>query len=239
MNTLVTQAISAALSSDWKRAIDCNEQLLSQQEADIDALSRLAFAYTQTGEAEKAKKLYKKILTLDRYNFIAQKNFDKLTALGAKAGSLSTGRKSRTISPQLFLEEPGRTKIVILINPAPLTTLSKLRISDAVYLHPKKHTVEIRDEENKYIGALPDDITYRLLRFLKAGNTYEVYVKNVQKNSISVFIKEIKRGKKFLNQPTFHTSSSDYTSSTPRELKAALDQAEEEKEENQEFSDDE
>ena len=48
-------------------------------------------------------------------------------------------------------------------------------------------------------------------------------VKNIQKNGISVFIKEITRGKKTHNQPTFLQSTNDLTISQPRELKHALD----------------
>jgi hypothetical protein len=59
------------------------------------------------------------------------------------------------------------------------------------------------------LGALPDDIAYRLIRFLKGGNTFEVFVKNVSKNCLMVFIKETARGKKFFSQPTFINNSPD------------------------------
>lgn len=223
IHSLVQNSIQLALDSHWEDAITTNEEILKEIPDDIDTHNRLAFAFTQIGEIDKAKKLYKKILSIDQYNFIAQKNYDKLSALGSKAKSAMGNERRAPVHPYLFLEEPGKTKAVHLKNPAPIAVLSKLRIGDKVLMNPKKHSIDIRDNEKNHLGVLPDDISYRLLLFLKLGSTYEIYVKNVQKNGITVFIKEIFRGKKTHNQPTFQTSTTDYTTSAPRELKTALD----------------
>jgi hypothetical protein len=42
---------------------------------------------------------------------------------------------------------------------------------------------------------LPDDIARRLIKFMKAGSTYEAYVKSANPHKVSVFIKEIKKAK--------------------------------------------
>lgn len=215
-------AINAALEQDWAKAVTANEEIIAQNENNIDALSRLAYAYTQLGKIEKAKKLYRTILSLDRYNFIAKKNLDKISSLSGKSQTYIQKKSPVILSPQLFLEEPGKTKSIVLKNVAPTSVISKFRIGDTVTLHPKKHSIEIRDQEKTYIGAIPDDITFRLLRFIKAGNLYHVCVKNTEKNSVSVFIREVKRGKRLFHQSTFPPASGEYTLFTPREIKPAI-----------------
>ena len=197
MPNLQQNAINCALTHDWKEAIENNKAILEVNSTDIDALKRLAYAYTKLSKIEKAKKIYRQILNLDKYNLIAQKNLEKIKSLPItfkenSAISIATN----LISPGQFIEEPGKTKVVILTNCAPLSILSRLHIGDTVYLHPKKHTVEIRGFDKTYIGAIPDDISYRLLMFIKAGNEYDVCIKNIHSKGISVFIKEIKRDPK-------------------------------------------
>jgi len=207
MSNLSQIAITAALSGDWQKAISTNERLIKENKNDINSLNRLAHAYIQIGKLEQAEKIYKKILAIDKYNIIALKNLDKLAAL-AKRSKHTLGHKATfsSLSPSLFIEEPGKTKTVTLRNTAPATILSHLNPGDRVMLFPKEHSIDIRTLNKVYLGALPDDFAFRLLRFLKAGYEYETYVKNAGKNTLTVFIREIKRAKKFSSQPTFLTS---------------------------------
>lgn len=205
MQDLVRYAISAALCHKWNEAIVTNLSILKDKETDLDAMNRLAHAYTQTGKVDEAKHLYKKILSLDRYNTIAHKNLEKINKISK--GKITPILKSvLSLSPSLFLEEPGRTKTINLIHPAPLNILSILSVGDPVILYPKKHTIEVRTPDKIYLGALPDDIAFRLIRLIKGGNCYEVCIKCATKNSLSVFMRETKRGKRFLNQPSFIAS---------------------------------
>lgn len=203
MDILIKQAISAALCHSWDEAVKLNLEILSDRENDIDSLNRLANAYIQSNKIEAAKKIYKKILILDKYNAIAIKNLDKISSLNKRTKLNSNMKISPSLSPSLFIEEPGKTKTVSLIHVAPASVLSILNIGDKVALFPKKHSIDVRTENKIHLGALPDDIAFRLLRFIKGGNTFEVYVKNVSKKCLMVFIKEASRGKKFFNQPTF------------------------------------
>ncbi|MFH0749627.1 MAG: hypothetical protein V1917_01760, partial [Candidatus Gottesmanbacteria bacterium] len=136
----------------------------------------------------------------DPYNQIAAKNLHKLAS--TKRDALIT-TNTCDISPLLFLEEPGKTKVVDCINAAPMNTLTCLTCGQEVFLKPKKHTVEVRDQHSKYLGALPDDVAFKMIKLLTAGNTYSVFVRGISKNCISVFIRELKRGKKLQNQPSF------------------------------------
>lgn len=193
-------AIQAALRQDWKSAIQLNTDLIKDDKKNVDAYNRLGFAYLKSGQIKKAKETFEKVLTIDKYNQIATKNIKKLTVL--KKDTLLTTNTAE-ISPLLFLEEPGKTKVVDCINTAPMNTLTGLNCGQEVFLKPKKHTVEVRDQHGKYLGALPDDVAFKMIKFITAGNTYSIFVKGVTKNCISIFIRELKRGKKLLNQPSF------------------------------------
>lgn len=201
--SLLRHAINAALTSDWQKAIAANKSLLAENKEDINSMSRLAHAYVQTGKIKEAQKIYKKILALDKYNTIAAKNLEKLNAMPKSAKTAFRPKSPTVVSPSLFIEEPGKTKTVALINTAPASILLRLNPGEAVFLHPKKHAIEVRTVTKVYIGALPDDFAFKLLRFLKAGYGYEVFIKNTTKNSITVFIRETKRAKRFQSQPTF------------------------------------
>lgn len=211
MQNLSQQAISAALSHDWNKAVTLNENILKENDKDTDALNRLAYALTQLGKIVLAKKIYHRTLTVDRFNHIAQKNLDRLSLIKKTSKYISSQLNKPCFTPDQFIEEPGKTKTISLKNVAPMSILSRLHIGDFVILFPKKYSVEIRDQNKTYIGALPDDVAFRLIRFLKSGNQYQTCIKNIQKNNISVFIREIKRSKKFVHQPTFITLCYEYS----------------------------
>lgn len=201
MSSLSQQAITAAINQNWDEAIRLNNEIIAQVEKDIPSLNRLAFALCQIGKINEAKKIYRKILLTDKYNSIAQKNLDKLDNF--KKSKKNSVKQSQVFSPSLFIEEPGKTKTVALKHIAPTNILASLDIGIEVKLACKKFSVDVRDTNNTYIGTLPDDLAFRLIRFIKAGNTYSAYIKNVTKNIVSVFLKEVHRGKKFINQPSF------------------------------------
>ncbi len=59
------------------------------------------------------------------------------------------------------------------------------------------------DQDNKYIGMLPDDLCKRLIKFIHGGNKYEAYTRTTANNKISIFIRELKRVKRYKNNPSF------------------------------------
>jgi tetratricopeptide (TPR) repeat protein len=197
---LKDQAINLALRQDWKEAIRINQLIIKEEKTNVDAHNRLGYAYMKNGQPIKSKEIFAKVLKLDPYNQIAHKNLKKISLL--KKGGIPI-TSCEDISPLLFLEEPGKTKMVDCINTAPMNALSILTCGQKIQLVPKTHSIEVRDSQNTYIGALPDDIAFRLLKLINAGNEYAVFVKGVSKNCVSVFIRETKRGKKLINQPSF------------------------------------
>lgn len=203
-------AIDAALQQDWLKAIDINKNLLKINSKDIDSYNRIGFAYLQIGKVKEAKEAFETVLSLDQYNQIAERNLTKLKNKGA------TEVNGSMVSPLMFLEEPGKTKVISCINLGPAATLSAVRCGQVVHMKVKKHTIELRDDQQVYVAALPDDVSYKLSRFIAGGNLYSVVIRSVTKNSLTIFIRELSRGKEFLHQPSF-TPSSTYVPNTKTE----------------------
>lgn len=201
---LKDKAIQTALTGDWKEAISTNKELLEENPKDIDALNRLALAYTIIGKIKSAKMTYQKVLDIDALNPIALRNLKNLK---------SSKKTAKTISPapvlinNQFIEETGKTKVVELINIAPSSVIQTLRTGEIVGLLIKRLKIFVLKNEKQYIGVLPDDIGKRLIKFIKAGNKYEAYIKSLNPHKVIIFIKEIKRATRFKNQPSFHTTA--------------------------------
>lgn len=198
-------AIAAALAQDWKEAVRINLILLKKQQQDIESLCRLAFAYLKTGQLTSAKRTYQKVLAIDQYNQIAGKNLKKMTTLKKKDMAQET---TTFMSPLIFLEEPGKTKVVECVHVAPASILSTLSAGQEVTLRPKNHGIEVRARSQTYLAALPDDMSFKLKKMMTAGNTYQAIVKGVDKKSLKIMLREMTRGKKFAKQPSFTTTTS-------------------------------
>lgn len=195
MIPLKSQAIQTALVGDWNNAVTLNKQILETRPDDIDALNRLAFAYLSVGQPKKAKSLYEKVLTLDMKNPIAIRNLKKLS--NVKNSKMSVPLNN------LFIEEPGKTKVIELLNIADKKIISRLRFGEMLELKIKRSKIFALDSENQYIGMLPDDICQRLIKFINAGNEYDAYVRTIDGNKIYILAREIKRVKKFKDEPSF------------------------------------
>lgn len=203
MTPLKTQAIQTALTGDWEGAILLNQQILADAPEDIDTLNRLAYAYASQGNTKEAKTIYQKVLALDTQNPIALRNLKRL--------SLNNGKAPVHFVPlnisNLFIEEPGKTKVVELINIADKKVISPLRSGEILHLSIKRMKIFVLDEQKQYIGMFPDDLGKRLIKFMEGGNTYEAYVKSIESNKVIIFAREVLRAKGFKDQSSFPANS--------------------------------
>jgi tetratricopeptide (TPR) repeat protein len=200
MIPLKTQAVQTALQGDWQAAVILNQMLLEEDPQDIDALNRLAFAKASLGESKEAKAIYQKVLTLDANNPIAIKNIQRISgpAIQPNGNSVQHIQVSN-----VFIEEPGKTKVIELINTADKKILGPLLNGEQLSLSIKRMKIFVYDSQKQYIGMLPHDIGNRLIKFIEGGNQYEAYVKIVHSTNVTILIKEIKRALRFKNQPSF------------------------------------
>ncbi len=200
MIPLKTQAVQTALQGDWQAAVILNQMLLEEDPTDIDALNRLAFAKISLGEIKEAKSIYQKVLTLDENNPIALKNLQRLNDTSPQTnGNLMQHFKVSNV----FIEEPGKTKVTDLINTADRKLLTQIRNGEQLTLTIKRMKIFAYDSQKQYIGMLPHDIGNRLIKFIEGGNHYEAYVKIIENTNVTVLLKEVKKAAKFKNQPSF------------------------------------
>lgn len=211
-STAITQqAIKAAMSCNWEEAIDLNKQLVELDPKNCDALNRLGRAYFETGNLFKSKKSFENTLEIDPYNQIAGKFIKKIEICRKKGNKKNhipvLNHKSNTqmtsISGDLFIEEPGKTKLIGLLKVAEPQKLSLLSPGMAVQLVQKNRGISITDYNGEYLGVLPDDLSSHLLRLIKGGNKYQACIKNIKNNTLSILIRETFSSARFKNQPSF------------------------------------
>ncbi len=182
---LAQRAIAAALAGDWKQAVKVNTQILHIEPNNLDALNRIARAYCEIGNVEKAKRTSKKVLKLDPFNGIASKCLKKWERVNAINGAASkTG-------PLAFLEEPGKTKIVKLINLGDARIVANLDCGDEVQLIPHSHSVSVTTLDGKHVGKIPDDLAVRLINLMRNGGRYQTLVKVAEPEGVKIFIRGI------------------------------------------------
>ncbi|MEM4230729.1 MAG: tetratricopeptide repeat protein [Candidatus Pacearchaeota archaeon] len=202
MASLKDQAINTALNGDWEKAVVLNKALIKENPNDVDALNRLAFALHVQGKIQAAKTIYQKVLKIDSLNSLALRNLKKLS----DTKKLSENFPSNNFSIQtdnLFLEEPGKTKIIELVNVAQPNVINMLRTGQILGISVRRLKIFLLAENKIFVGMLPDDISKRLIKFIKAGNEYCAYVKSANNRRLVVFIKETKKSSRFKDQFSF------------------------------------
>lgn len=202
-------AINAALDSRWEDALKFNRQIIKIDPQNVDALNRQAHVYMEKGRSNLAKKYYSEVIKIDPYNPIALKNLKiikSFKSISQRNGEIRTNGEFK-LSPALFLQEPGKTKVVSLLKVAEPQKLSKAFCGMQVNFAIRNRKITIVDTDGNYLGILPDDICHHLLRLIKGGNKYDLFVKSIRVNSLSVLIKETFRSKRFKNQPSFLENS--------------------------------
>lgn len=191
---LVQKAISAAIALEWHEAEKLNKMILADDSEDVDALNRLAKACGELGKIKEALTTSKKVLGLDPENKIALKALTKWKmAKDNHANNRPVVQPASATTP-LFLEEPGKTKILPLINLCDKRLLSLLDSGIGVDISANGRRITISTQDGKYIGRLPDDISTHLKRLIELGNSYEAYIITVTEKEVRVFMRETKKG---------------------------------------------
>lgn len=220
-------AIDAAMDSRWDEALKLNRKIIRDEPKNVDALARLARVYMEEGRSSLAKKYYSNVLKIDPYNPIALKNLKIIKSFKKNKkedGEIHMNSPSK-LSASLFLQEPGKTKMVNLLKVAEPQKLSQAYCGMQVEMIVKNRRITVADQNGNYLGVMPDDINHHLLRLLRGGNKYDLYIKSIRVNGLAVLIKETYRSRKFKNQPSF-LENTDATLKTA-EIITALDSPDE------------
>lgn len=190
-------AIQAAKKQEWSAAITFNQQILQQEPEQTAAKLRLGVAYVHTKQPKLAKAALKEVIAQDPTNQLAQRHLQ----------SMEQGRAIEAVQAQAsdFIEEPGKTKITELHRLASKQVLESLRPGDSCELKIKNRFISI-ECNGKYVGSLADDLSSRLCKLLKTGNTYQCRIYASNSTHCSVFLKEITRSATNVAMPSFPVS---------------------------------
>lgn len=200
---LEQQAIDAAINLEWDSATELNKQILKIDKENVDACLRLGFAYLQLKNIEESRKYYNKSLRLRPKNQVALENLERLDIMEQGSHKKGKDRSNTNLNPSLFLEVPGKTKTISVVNLGQKKQLASVSVGQEVELKQKKRRIEVRTLNGDYLGSLPDDLSKRLIFFMKAKSVYKAYVQEASLTRIVIFIKEELKGKKVSHYTSF------------------------------------
>ncbi len=186
-DNLALEAIDAALSGNWQKAILINSKIIKDNPRDIDALNRIARAFVEIDEMGKARTAAQKVLKIDPTNSIARKNLLKWKSHSSHEKTNNDGLSS-SLQHSAFIEEPRKTRIVDLVNLGEISHINCLDCGDAVRLIAGAHRLTVVTGDDKYIGRFPDDLAARFIRLIKDGNSYETFIKSADKKQVKIFV---------------------------------------------------
>lgn len=217
VNPKIQQAIDAALSKNWQSALQLNKNINKESPEDTETLNRLARTYLELGEVDKAKTHYRKVLKIDSYNTIAEKNLSKLSNLNSNnLKKTPDNQQTIKVEPDTFLEEPGKSKVLILHDLALPTILASLKTGDTVKLEPQKKDVVVFSQEGKRLGKIEPELATDFGTALKAGSAFLSLVKSVlvddstSQYSVTIFVKETFKSPK-VSKNIFPSNSKRFT----------------------------
>jgi len=197
MQDLTRSAINASLASNWEEAIDLNLNILLNNPNDINALNRLAKAYTELNQKSSAKEVYKRVLKIDKFNSIALKSLKQLPNKSSIADKI--------IADEDFIEQLGITKTVKLNRLTSKNTLLTLYCKEPLTLTPRGRLVSVTRQDKTHIGSLPDDLSIKINKLMHSSYSYKACIKSASDNSVSIFIREVKRPNRINASPSFST----------------------------------
>lgn len=206
IKSLETQAVQAALASEWTKAIELNRQILKLDERNTESYNRLGRSYSEQGDLEKARSSYRSVLHIDPYNSIALKNLERLKL----ANGTTKASSGSVLNPDLFMEEPGKTKVLEATELAEPMILASLHSADQVTIEASSQEISFKSSSGRKLGTYKGELADKLSTLLKAGNIYEAYVKSIKPTELKIFVREIKRAAKFQNIPSFPTTDNGF-----------------------------
>lgn len=186
MEKIEEAAIKSGVAGDWQTAIKLNREIVDRHKHNLDALNRLCFAYIQNGNKTLARRILKQVLTLDKFNIIGLKNQNLINSFSKKM------KKNSVVSTNInFIEEPGITKIIYLIDCCPKSILLKIRPGTKLEFRLRRRKLCV-NLNGQYLGKLPDDLNKKLLIAMnKKHKNYDIFFKSYDINKPSVLLREI------------------------------------------------
>jgi hypothetical protein len=214
LTQLEKQSIQAALTQDWNKASTLNQKILKIDDKNIEALNRLAKAKIELRIFDEAKAILEKVLNLDKFNSIAKANLERAQRTQTKKTKADFSTSISKIQIVSFIEEPGKTKTVTLVNLGERQSTDCLQSGEEIKFHPLKRKIKVLSLEGNYLGSLPEDISLTLSHHINLGSKFQGFIKGCNTKQINVFIKEVSKSPKLKGVAPFSSDNDKYNNST-------------------------
>jgi tetratricopeptide (TPR) repeat protein len=179
-------AIQMALQGRWAEALQLNQMIVETFPTDVDAFNRLGKALTELGRYGEARDAYMRALEIDSFNSIARKNLSRLETLGDGAPPRVASQK---LSPQMFIEEMGKTGVTTLLRPN-MDVAARMTAGDQVALKANTTTLTVETMGGDHVGEVEPKLGQRLLKLIQGGNEYVAAIQTTDASQVKVFIRE-------------------------------------------------
>jgi len=201
---LSSEAVNLALQGDWQRATEVNKAILELFADDVGAMNRLVKALIELGGYMDARAVLDQVCEIAPYNNIAKKNRARLDQLAADPTTANPGSSRKTAgTPQIFIEESGKSGTTILRNTDRNKAVLRLSASDQVVLSTERNTVNVLTLDEQLIGQVEPKLGNRLARLIDGGNKYAAAVVTVNDQGVSVIIRETFKHRSLQNVCSF------------------------------------
>ncbi len=200
------EAIALALKGEWEAAVQTNQDILQAFPEDVEALNRLGKALMELGRYNAARGAFANAVAFSPHNTIAKKNLERLDHL---QDSSPQPKLSKVVTPNLLIEESGKSGVTVLCKPGHDGVLAKMAAGDGVNLRILDRSLVIENCQGQYVGQVEPKLALRLMRLMEAGNRYEAAVISVDRQDASIVIWE-----------TYHNPSNGTSCSFPGRSKA-------------------
>ncbi len=175
-----------ALQGRWAEAVQLNRAIIESFPTDVDACNRLGKALTELGRYGEARESYNRTLDIDPLNSIARKNLTRLATLGEEAPPRVASQK---LSPQMFIEEMGKTGVTTLLRPN-MAVAARMTAGDQVSLQKADSLLAVQTITGERVGEVEPRLGQRLLKLMGAGNEYVAAIQALDASQVKVFIRE-------------------------------------------------
>lgn len=187
---LAQQAIVLAVQSRWEEAAEANRQIVEVAPEDAEAYNRLGKAYTELGRVADARQAYENALRADPANLIAQRNLERLSRISESEAADLAKKASRKLDPRFFMEETGKTALVMLESRAQPEVLATVTAGEQVNLEQQDGQLLVTTADGTTLGRVDEQLSTRLSRLIQTGNQYQAGVVGVDDNGVRIIIRE-------------------------------------------------
>lgn len=191
---MVEEARNVALTGDWERALDVNNEFLERYPRDAQALNRKGRALLELGRLQEAWDAYSEALNADPANMIARRNLQRLEMLAdGDADIASAGTQVSSPRGGVFIEETGKTWVDELTRAADDAVLATVSPGERLEFAVDGANVKVSSSDGKLLGELEQRIAQRLIDLIEAGITFEIYALGMSGHSLRFILRETHR----------------------------------------------